>query len=98
MQVDLDQLREVLSLQGSPLDAATLLGVCDSLGLSYEPENSFNWPGSINPSPTAWNWRNIPLDNLPSSPSLASLLEQQLLPKVAHPWRWHILHFPLSPE
>lgn len=78
MQVDLEQLREVLSLQGNPLDASTLLGVCDSLGLSFEPTlDSCNWTGY--PSAT-WNWRGIPSE---SSPLLASLLEHQMLPKVA---------------
>ena len=85
MQVDLEQLREVLSMQGSPLDASTLLGVCDSLGLNFEPGlggvDSFCWPS--NP-PTTWNLRAFPSDG-PSSQSLAALLEQQMLPKVACP-------------
>lgn len=77
MQVDLEQLREVLSLQGNPLDASTLLGVCDSLGLNFEPTlDSCNWAGY----PATWNRRGIPPD---SSPSLTSLLEHQMLPKVA---------------
>lgn len=77
MQVDLEQLREVLSLQGNPLDASTLLGVCDSLGLNFEPTlDSCNWAGY----PATWNRRGIPSD---SSPSLTSLLEHQMLPKVA---------------
>ena len=37
MQVDLDHLREVLSQQGNPIDASSLLGVCDTIGLSFEP-------------------------------------------------------------
>ena len=77
MHVDLEQLREVLSLQGNPLDASTLLGVCDSLGLNFEPTlDSCNWAGY----PATWNRRGIPSD---SSPSLTSLLEHQMLPKVA---------------
>ncbi|XP_032791981.1 heat shock factor protein isoform X4 [Daphnia magna] len=76
MQVDLEQLREVLSLQGNPLDASTLLGVCDSLGLNFEPTlDSCNWAGYS----ATWNRRGIPSD---SSPSLASLLEHQMLPKL----------------
>ncbi|XP_046631290.1 heat shock factor protein 1-like isoform X2 [Daphnia pulicaria] len=76
MQVDLEQLREVLSLQGNPLDASTLLGVCDSLGLNFEPTlDSCNWAGY----PATWNRRGIPPD---SSPSLTSLLEHQMLPKL----------------
>ena len=90
--MDLEQLREVLSMQGSPLDATTLLGVCDSIGLTlnYEPTlgvDSFNW--SSNASQTAaWNRRSIPADSGLQSQTLAALLDQHLLPKVAKPRRF----------
>lgn len=54
-QVVLDNLREVLSLQGSPLDAATLLGVCDSF--SFDPTLAIDplcWSGTQRP-PSPWN-------------------------------------------
>lgn len=88
--MDLDQLREVLSMHGSPLDAATLLGVCDSMGLNGnygEPTmgvDSFNYPSNTGPSP-AWNRGSYPSDSGVKAQSLwNSLLEHQLLPKVAN--------------
>lgn len=78
MQVDLDQLREVLSLQGSPLDATTLLGVCNSLGFNFETSlDSYDltsFPSAI------WNRGESPSDSLPQVPSM---LDRHMLPKVA---------------
>ena len=75
--VDLENLREVLSLQGSPLDAATLLGVCDSLGWNLDSTigvDPFSWPS--NSASRSWAGKMSPLDSSPTYP-LASLLDQQ---------------------
>ena len=73
MQVDLDQLREVLVQQKSPIDAATLLGVCDTIELNFKPTLGVD----------SFNWNRRPSDSSLSY-SFTSLLDQQMLPKVAH--------------
>jgi len=71
MQVDLDQLREVLVQQKSPIDAATLLGVCDTIELNFEPTLGVD----------SFNWNRRPSDSSLSY-SFTSLLDQQMLPKL----------------
>lgn len=73
--MDLEQLREVLSLQGNPIDASTLLGVCNSLNL--ESDSPINWPTDT--SAAAWSRRNLPSD---TTQLYNNLLEHQILAKV----------------